>query len=65
MNKLDKSLSRGQISSAINALVARGNISEEFGRVAGKDLTIDSFVKAMESLKSYELLLVIFFFLIN
>jgi len=40
MNKLDKSLSRNQISSAINALVARGNISEEFGRVRGKDLTI-------------------------
>jgi transposase len=40
MNKLDKSLSRNQISSAINALVARGNISKEFGRVAGKDLSI-------------------------
>ena len=32
MNKLDKSLSRNQISSAINALVARGKIKEEFGR---------------------------------
>ena len=40
MNKLDKSLSRNQISSAINALVKRGQISEEFGRVRGKDLTI-------------------------
>ena len=40
MNKLDKSLSRNQISSAINAFVKRGNISKEFERVAGKDLTI-------------------------
>ena len=40
MNKLDKTLSRNSISSAINALVARGQIDEEFGRVAGKDLTI-------------------------
>ena len=40
INKLDKSLSRAQISSAINALVARGKIKEKFGRVAGQDLTI-------------------------
>ena len=40
MNKLDKSLSRNQISSAINSLVKRGNISKEFGRVAGKDLSV-------------------------
>jgi len=40
MNKLDKSLSRNQISSAINALVARKQIDEDFGRVAGKNLTI-------------------------
>ena len=40
MNKLDKKLSRNSISSAINALVARGQIDEEFGRVAGKNLTI-------------------------
>ena len=40
MNKLDKKLSRNSISSAINALVARGQIDEKFGRVAGKDLTI-------------------------
>ena len=32
MNKLDKSLTRNQISSAINALVARGKIKKEFGR---------------------------------
>ena len=40
MNKLDKSLSRNQISSAINSLVARGQIKKDFARVAGKDLTI-------------------------
>ena len=40
MNKLDKSLRRNAISSAINSLVARGQIDEEFGRVAGKNLTI-------------------------
>ena len=40
MNKLDKSLSRNQISSAINSLVARGQIKKDFARVAGKDLTV-------------------------
>jgi len=40
MNKLDKSLSRNQISSAINSLIKRGQIDEEFGRVAGKNLSI-------------------------
>ena len=40
MNKLDKTLSRNKISSAINSLVQRGQINEEFGRVAGKNLTI-------------------------
>jgi transposase len=40
MTKLDKSLSRNQISSAINALVKRGQIDKDFARVAGKDLTI-------------------------
>jgi len=40
MNKLDKTLSRNKISSAINSLVQRGQIDEEFGRVAGKNLTI-------------------------
>ena len=40
MNKLDKSLSRNQISSAINALVARGQIDEKFGRVPTKNLSI-------------------------
>ena len=40
MNKLDKSLKRNAISSAINSLVARGQIDEEFGRVAGKNITI-------------------------
>jgi transposase len=40
MNKLDKSLSRNQISSAINSLVARGQIKKDFARVEGKDLTV-------------------------
>ena len=40
MNKLDKSLSRNQISSAINSLVKRGQVDEKFGRVAGKNLSI-------------------------
>ena len=40
MTKLDKSLTRNRISAAINALVQRGKIKKEFGRVAGKDLSI-------------------------
>ena len=40
MNKIDKDLSRNQISSAINSLVKRGQIKEEFGRVRGKDLSV-------------------------
>ena len=40
MNKLDKSLRRNAISSAINSLVARGQIKKDFARVAGKDLTV-------------------------
>jgi transposase len=40
MNKIDKNLTRNQISSAINSLVKRGDISKEFGRVPGKDLSV-------------------------
>ena len=40
MNKLDKSLSRNQIGSAINALVARGQIKEEFGRARGTKISV-------------------------
>jgi len=35
MNKLDKSLNKNQISSAINALIKRGSISKEFGVPTG------------------------------
>ena len=35
MNKLDKSLSKAQISSAINSFVARGQIKKEFGIPTG------------------------------
>ena len=35
MNKLDKSLNKNQISSAINALIQRGSIAKEFGVTTG------------------------------
>ena len=41
INKLDKSLTRNQIGAAINALVKRGKIKKEFGRVPNvPDLTV-------------------------
>ena len=41
MNALDKNLRRNQISAAINALIERGQIDEKFGRIPGKDLTVE------------------------